>query len=230
MTPFLLIPGLNANSYVFAAAAEALWPYGPVTIANHLKGEGMAGIAANILADAPPKFALAGFSFGGYLAFEVLRQAPDRVLMLALIDTSARPDTLEARENRERRIALTEEGRFPSVISQSFAGSVHPDNVNEADLAAAHAAMSRANGPELYVRHQKAIIDRPDSRPLLSVIRVPTIIIVGEEDQITPLDVAREMHARINLSRLFIIPQAGHMALLEQPQAVNDALVDWATS
>ena len=228
MTPFLLIPGLNANAHVFASAAEALWKHGPVTIANHIEGDGMAGITANILAEAPPRFALAGFSFGGYLAFEILRQAPDRVLKLALIDTSARSDTPESRENRERRITLVEEGRFPAVINQSFPGSVHPENANDADLMAAHAAMSRANGAEAYVRHQKAIIDRPDSRPLLGTIRVPTVVIVGEEDQITPLAVAREMHARINLSRLFIIPGAGHMALLEQPQAVNDALVDWA--
>jgi pimeloyl-ACP methyl ester carboxylesterase len=78
-TPFLLIPGLNANARVFRDAGEALWRFGPVTVASHLEGEGVAGIASAILAAAPPTFALGGFSFGGYLSFEVLRQAPERV-------------------------------------------------------------------------------------------------------------------------------------------------------
>ena len=106
MTPFLLIPGLNCDGRIYAPAATVLWPHGPVTIANHLAGEGVGGIAANILRDAPPLFALAGFSLGGYVAFEILRRAPERVLKLALLDTNQYPDTPESSEVRRRRIAL----------------------------------------------------------------------------------------------------------------------------
>src|SRR6201999_3955714 len=107
MTPFLLIPGLNANARVYRDAVEALWPFGPVTVANTLEGEGIDGIAAAILRDAPPKFALGGFSMGGYLSFEILRQAPERVLKLALIDTAARQDAPERTEVRRRRLEHT---------------------------------------------------------------------------------------------------------------------------
>jgi len=228
MTPFLLIPGLNCDARVYAPVTPALWQFGPVTMANHLEGVGVAGIAQTILASAPPKFALAGFSFGGYLAFEILRQAPDRVLKLALIDTSARQDSPEVTETRQRRVALAQGGKFGPVIEQSFPASVHPDNVGESRLYSLHRTMSEANGPEAYARHQQAIIGRPDSRPLLGSITVPTIVVVGEGDQITPPDLAREMHAGIKGSSLTVIPRAGHLALLEQPTLVSAALKAWA--
>jgi pimeloyl-ACP methyl ester carboxylesterase len=228
MLPFLLIPGLNCDARVYGQAAAALWPFGPVTIANHATGESMAEIAAAILKDAPPKFALGGFSMGGYVVFEVLRQAPERVLKLALIDTSARPDTAEQSENRRRRIEAARGGKFGPVIDQSFPASVHPDNASNSGLYSIHRAMSEACGPEVYARQQQAIIDRPDSRPDLAAIKVPTTIIIGEGDQIIPLDAARELHEAIAGSRLAVIPRAGHLALLEQPELVNAALKEWA--
>lgn len=228
MTPFLLIPGLNADARIYSEAGPALWPFGPVTIANHLAGEGMAGIARNILASAPPRFALGGFSMGGYLAFEILRQARERVVKLALIDTSARPDSEEATATRRRRIALAKGGKFSAVIEQSFPNSTHPDNQGNSDLYSIHRAMAEANGAEVYARHQEAIIGRPDSRGELNAISVPTLVLVGEGDQITPPEVAREMADGISGSRLVVVPRAGHLALLEQPMAVNRALAEWA--
>ncbi|MEO8758510.1 MAG: alpha/beta fold hydrolase [Devosia sp.] len=230
MTPFLLIPGLNCDARVYGPASTVLWQTGPVTIASPLEGEGIAAIARKILADAPPRFALAGFSFGGYLAFEIVRQAPERVLKLALLDTTARPDTAEASETRRRRIEHAQAGKFSVVIEQSFPASVHPDNTIDSRLYSIHRAMAGANGPEAYVRHQEAIIGRPDSRPTLANIDVPTLVLVGEGDQITPPDAAREMHEGIAGSTLAIIPRAGHLALLEQPDLVNAALKIWAAS
>ncbi|MEO7222904.1 MAG: alpha/beta fold hydrolase, partial [Devosia sp.] len=116
MTPFLLVPGLNCDARVYAGVAQALWPFGPVSIANHQTGDRMEAIAKAILADAPPKFGLIGFSMGGYVAFEILRQAPERVLKLGLLDTSARPDSEESTANRRRMIALAQKGRFIDAI------------------------------------------------------------------------------------------------------------------
>ncbi|MEQ1769583.1 MAG: alpha/beta fold hydrolase [Devosia sp.] len=223
----LLIPGLNADARVFRAVTEALWATDGVMVANHLGGEGMAEIARRILADAPPTFALAGFSFGGYLAFEILRQAAERVTHLALIDTSARPDTSASTETRRQRIAQTRAGKFSLVVQQSFANSVHPDHQQDDTLKSLHSGMALSNGPDAYVRHQEAIIGRPDSLPLLASIAVPTIVIVGEADQITPPEVATEMHSGIAGSRLAVIPKAGHLALLEQPDAVVRAFDGW---
>ena len=228
MTPFLLIPGLNCDARVYAGVANTLWPRGPVTIANHREQDSMAAIAAAILKTAPPEFGLVGFSMGGYLAFEVLRQAPDRVRKLALLDTSARPDTPESTENRRRRIGMVQGGKMGLVIEQAFPLSVHPENESNSDLYAVHRAMAEANGPEAYIRQQEAIIGRPDSRPDLAGIKVPTLIIVGEGDQITPPEHAEEMHKAIAGSRLVKVPRAGHLALLEQPDMVQDAMVEWA--
>ena len=228
MTPFLLVPGLNCDARVYAGVAQALWPFGPVTVANHQTGDSIAAIATAILADAPPKFALIGFSMGGYIAFEMILQAPDRVLKLGLLDTTARPDTEESITNRRRMIALAQKGRFIDAIEQTFPRSVHAENASNSDLYAIHRGMAEANGPQIYEQQQEAIISRPDSRPTLATIKVPTVIVVGEGDQITPPDAAREMHEGIAGSKLVVVPRGGHLALLENPDVVHTALREWA--
>lgn len=230
MTPYLLIPGLNCDARVYAGAAHALWPFGPVTIANHQQGANVKEIAASILASAPGQFGLVGFSMGGYIALEILRQAPERVERLALLDTTARPDSEEATANRRRLIALAQKGKFIEAIEQTFPKSVHAENKDRSDLYAIHRAMSETNGPEVFTRQQEAIIARPDSRGDLARINVPTLILVGDGDQITPPEAAEELHKGIASSRLVIVPRAGHLALLEQPEAVQAALREWASA
>ena len=225
--PILLVPGLNATAEVYAHQTPALWQFGPVTIANHTVGTTMAEIAATILRDAPPAFALAGFSMGGYLAFEILRQARDRVLKLALLDTSARPDTPEAKEKRRSAIALTEQGKFNLAVAQSFPNTVHPDHVGDAELKALHVRMATANGGETYIRQQTAIMNRPDSRPELDAIKVPTLVVIGDADAIIAPDAAKEMAAGIEGAKLVVVPTAGHMALVEQHAIVTAAMVEW---
>lgn len=230
MTPFLLVPGLNCDARVYAGVAQALWPFGPVTVANHQTGDTVEAIARAILADAPPKFALIGFSMGGYIAFEILRQSPDRVLKLGLLDTTARPDSEESTANRRRLIALAQKGKFVEAIEQTFPKSVHPDNAGNSDLYAVHRGMAESAGAGIFEQQQEAIIARPDSRPLLGAINVPTLIIVGEGDQITPPDAARELQEGIKGSKLVVVPRAGHLALLEQPEPVHAALREWAAA
>lgn len=226
-TPFLLIPGLNSTSEVFRDLTPALWALGPVTLANHTEGDSIASIAAAILRDAPPRFALLGFSMGGYVAFEIVRQAPERVAKLCLLDTSARPDTPEATAKRWQKIAITRDGGFSRTLDGAFEDAVHPDNQGRADLRALSKQMSLAVGPEVFVRHQEAIIGRIDSRPTLADIKVPTAVIVGDADKIAPVEVAREMADGIAGATLTMVERAGHLAVLEQPEAVNGAIVAW---
>ena len=225
--PILLVPGLNCTAEIYAHQVPALWRFGPVTVANHTSGSSVAEIATAILRDAPAEFALAGFSMGGYLAFEILRQARDRVLKLALLDTSARPDTPEAKEKRRSAIALTEQGKFNLAVAQSFPNAVHPHHVGNAELKALHVRMATAVGGETYIRQQTAIMNRPDSRPELGAITVPTLVVVGDSDAITVPEVAREMAAGIDGAKLVIVPTAGHMALVEQHAIVTAAMVEW---
>lgn len=226
-TPILMIPGLNATPAVFLPHMEMMWQYGPVTIAAQRQGNTMAAIAGRILADAPPKFALGGFSMGGYIAFEILRQAPERVVKLVLIDTSARPDTQESIENRRRGMDLARAGKLAQAAASTFPNTVHASNLENAAIKSLHLQMALINGPEAYVNQQEAIISRPDSRPGLAAIEVPTAVIVGDSDKITPPEVAREMADGIAGATLTVIPRAGHMALVEQPEAVSAALRAW---
>lgn len=228
--PILLVPGLNATARVFAELVPALWRAGPVTVANHTTGEGIAGIAAQILASAPPRFGLLGFSMGGYIAFEMLRQAPERVLRLCLLDTSARPDTPDATARRRARMALAQDGRFEATVEEGFEMTVHPEHLGRSDLRAVSREMALETGAAVFIRQQEAIIGRPDSRPLLAQIGVPTRVIVGDADQITPPEVAQEMAEAIPGARLTMIARAGHMAIIEQPEATIAAIADWAIS
>jgi pimeloyl-ACP methyl ester carboxylesterase len=225
--PALLIPGLGCTSEIWAGQVAGLWSRGPVAIANHLQGDSIAAIATSILAAAPPRFALAGISMGGYLAFEIWRRAPERVRGLALVDTQARPDSPEATGRRRDAVALAQSGKFRQVLLNAFPLTVHPDHVNSAALSDLNLRMSLANGVNAYANHQQAIITRPDSRPDLATITVPTTIIVGEGDRLTPPELSREMAALIPGATLEMIAQAGHLALAEQPEATTAALLRW---
>ena len=225
--PILLIPGLSCTAEIWARQIPQLWSRGPVTVANHTGGTTMAEIATGILATAPPVFALGGISMGGYIAFEIWRQAPERVKGLALVDTSARADTPDATKRRRSAMAVTRAGRFEQIVALAFPITVHPDHVGDPTLLSLHTRMALAVGADTYVHHQDAIITRPDSRPDLQNITVPTLVIVGDADQLTPPEFAREMASGLPNATLSVVPDAGHMALAEQPDATNAALLAW---
>ena len=225
--PIVLVPGLNCTAECYAGQVPALWQFGSVLIPDHKRGSSMAEIAAAILADAPPTFALGGFSMGGYIVFEMLRQAPERITRLALIDTMARPDAPEQAQNRHDSIRLAEAGKLLQLSATNFPNAVHPDNINNAAIRDISLRMAEQNGADVYVRQQRAILSRPDSRPDLARITVPTTVIVGEADIITPVDAAHEMADAIPNASLVTIAGAGHMSPTEQPAAVAAALVGW---
>jgi len=225
--PIVLVPGLNCSARLYAAQIPVLWGLGPVTVANHTRDDAMAAIANRVLDDAPPRFALAGLSMGGYVALEMMRRAPERVAKLALLDTNGRDDSPEAQQKRRANIALAESGRFDQVIEDVWPALVHPDRRADAALKQIHVAMCNDVGPEAYVRQQKAILTRADSRPLLPSIRCPALVLVGAEDELTPPFLSEEIAAGISGARLVKVPECGHLSTLERPEAVTKALVEW---
>lgn len=227
MTPMLLVPGLLCSDEIFAPQLPALWPRGPVTIANTLAGETLAEIAAQILAHAPPTFALAGVSMGGYLAFEILRQAPERVSRLALICTSARPDTPEQAAGRRKMVSQARAVGFERFCALGADALTHPSRKGDPALNALSARMGLVVGLEAFARQTEAVIGRPDSRPLLASIAVPTSIMVGDADPLTPMALSEEMAALIPGARLSIAQDCGHVITHERPEMVNTALADW---
>jgi pimeloyl-ACP methyl ester carboxylesterase len=196
-------------------------------IAEQTRDDSMSAIARRILTAAPPRFALVGHSMGGYIALEIMRQAAARVAKLALLNTAARADTPEQTERRRGLIALAEAGRFGEVMDLLFPLLVHPSKRNDRELLERAREMAEDTGAEAFVRQQKAIISRPDSVPGLGAIRCPTLVLVGDSDQLTPPQRAEEIAAAIQGSRLVIVPGCGHMSALEQPAAVTGALTQW---
>jgi pimeloyl-ACP methyl ester carboxylesterase len=223
----VLVPGLIASPRLYREQIPALWKWGPVMVADHTRDDSMSAIARRALADAPPRFALAGLSMGGYIAFEIMRQAPERVLKLALLDTSAQPDTPQASEARRAQIALAQSGRFDEIPAQLFPKLVHPSRRGDEALLGVVKQMAAECGPEGFVRQQRANITRPDSRPTLAAIRCPTLVVVGAQDELTPADRAAEIAAGIQGARLVTIENCGHLSTLEQPHETTAALADW---
>ena len=163
---------------------------------------------------------------GGYVAFEIIRRAPERVLRLALLDTSASIDSPERVEERKRGLDSLKLGRFLGVTERMLPQLVHPDHVTGA-IADAVMAMAERVGEAAYVRQQYAILARPDSRPTLATIKVPTLIGVGDSDILTPPAEAREMHQGIAGSRLHVFERCGHLPTLERPDETTALLRDW---
>jgi len=188
----------------------------------------MAQMAAAILATAPPRFALAGISMGGYLCFEILRQEPERVIKLALLDTSARPDTPEQSAQRRTLVAQARAGGFRALLD-GYNAMLHPTHQNDPALRETNIRMALSIGIDGFARQQEAIIARIDSRPGLPRISVPTLVLVGDSDPFTPPERSREIAAAITGARLVVVPECGHGSTLEQPEAVNQAMIEWIT-
>ena len=225
----VLIPGLLCSPRLYGEQLPALWRCGAVMVGDHTRDDSVAGIARRLLRVAPPRFVLIGLSMGGYTAFEVMRVAPDRVTRLALLDTSARPDTPEQSERRRAQIALAQNGRFAEVLDPLFLSWVHRSRRSDQSLRQIVQRMAEESGPEVFVRQQTAIMTRPDSRPDLAAIRCPTLVLVGDGDEATPPDRAAEIAHGVAGARLAVIPECGHLSTLEQPEHVTRALIEWLT-
>lgn len=221
----LLLPGLGCDAGLWREVMAALGGDG-MMVADLTQDDSMQAMARRTLDAAPPRFALAGFSMGGYVALEIMRQAPERVERLALIDTAAAPDTPERSIGRRATIAAAQAGDFALVAEAALPGLVTPDNL-AGPIAAATRNMLIRVGPEAFVRQQLAIIGRPDSRPDLAGYDLPVLVGVGELDTLTPPASAREMAEAIPHAVLAVFANAAHSAPVENPAAVAEAMRTW---
>jgi pimeloyl-ACP methyl ester carboxylesterase len=225
--PLVMVPGLLCSDALFAPQVAGLADIADVSIAKILLSDTIPEMAASILRSSPDRFALAGLSLGGYVAFEILRQAPERVIRLALLNSNARADRAEQIKQREVLIGMARTVGVRSVQALLLPFLIHKDRLNDLVLRETVLRMASSVGPDAFVRQQTAIVGRPDNRSFLAEIRCPTLIVVGAQDNLTPVKVAEEMHAGIEGSRLVVIPDCGHLSTLERPEAVNTALRSW---
>lgn len=225
--PLLFLPGLLCDAALWQAQIEHFSARQGVMVGCVSRDDSIAAMAARVLAEAPPVFALAGLSMGGYVALEILRQAPERVAKLALIDTQARADNEEQRERRTALMALARQGRFRGVTPRLLPLLIHKDRLEDAPLCDTVMGMAERVGQEAFLRQQTAILGRIDSRSHLDAIQCPTTILCGAQDALTPPELAEEMADLIPRATLVIVPESGHLAPLEQPAATNAALEAW---
>ena len=223
----LFLPGLLCDGRLWRDQVEALAGTRCV-VADLTHDDSLGAMAERTLRALPAeaRLSVCGLSMGGYVAFEIMRRAPGRVARLALFDTSARPDTPEQTRRRRGLLSLSESGMFRGVTPRLLPQLLAPAHV-AGPLGAEVMAMAERVGRPAFHRQQRAIMHRPDSRPDLAAIAVPTLVGVGEEDALTPPHLAEEMAAGIPGARLARIPGAGHLPPMEAPGAVSDLLREW---
>lgn len=224
--PLLLLPGLLCDERLWHDQVRDLSDIAVPQIADLTQDDTVAAMAARTLAAAPARFALAGLSMGGYVAFEILRQQPERVLRLALLDTSASPDSPERAVQRRAELGSPSAGRFVGVTRQLLPTLVHARHVRDA-VGDEVRAMAQRVGAAAYRRQQAAILGRPDSRPVLASIAVPTLVVVGENDVRTPPREAEAIHQGVTGSTLVPLPECGHLPPMESPEATTGLLRQW---
>ena len=220
----ILVPGLACSAGVYGHVLPALWAHGAVTVADTRRDDSIGAMADRLLRSAPDRFALVGVSMGGYVALEVVRRAPSRVSGLGLVSTTARPDGPDQIAGRRAQAAATRDGRYAAIVDGAFPVLVDPSHRDDAELLDTWRRLAHEVGPDAFVRQLRACIDRHDSRPLLPEITCPVTVVHGLGDQLLPVDLARDTAAAIPGASLELIPDAGHMALQENPGAVAAAL------
>jgi pimeloyl-ACP methyl ester carboxylesterase len=227
-SPILLVPGLGSSLRTHVDILPALWLKGSVSVANHIRDETIEAIAGRALAEAPAApFSLIGHSLGGYIALEIMRQAPHRVKRLMLMNTQARTDPPEVTERRKVAIAMIRQGRFEEAMKANFPMLVHPSRAHDTALREEVWRAQSEVGAEIYARQMAGIMARKDSRPFLKDIRIPTLVLSGDQDLLISNEFSGEMAEAIPGAVLEIVPQCGHMAQMEQPAAVIAAIGRW---
>ena len=227
--PLVLLPGLLCDAALWEPQLSELADIADFFVADLTDQQSIEEMAASVLRDSPWKeFSLAGLSMGGYVAQEIMRQAPQRVTRLALLDTRSHSELPEETGRRRQfmKLAQTERG-FTPVTNRMLPLMLHSSRVKDAPLVKVIREMAERTGIEAYIRQQNAIIARPDYRPMLPSIACPTLVLCGRQDGLTPLENSEQMAAAIPGAKLAVVEECGHVSTLERPTEVNGAMRDW---
>lgn len=223
----ILVPGLLCNHDMWLDQIGEFEDDYDMSILDHVSHDNLPDMVSAFLADAPDTFNLAGLSMGGYIAFEVLRQAPERVEKLILLDTNARADRAPQIEMREGLIARAATDDIRQIARELMEYLIHPDQLGNEALCERIIEMAADVGGEAFGMQQQALISRPDSRDFLPSISCPTLIICGEQDALTPPKVHQEMADLVPGAVLHQIADCGHLSTMERPEEINRLMRDF---
>ncbi len=227
MIDLVLVPGHLCDGAMWERQIAALGDIARPVVADTLSDESMSGMASRILANAPQRFALAGLSMGGMIGFEVMRQAPERVERLALLDTNHLADLPERIGQRQAMIDRFDAGGADDVVEEFLGLLVPPSRFHEAGLMDPMRAMMRRTARKALPAQVKALLGRPDSRADLPNYELPVTLVCGREDQLTPLALHEDMAGLIPGAYLEVIEDCAHMSTMEKPEQVNAILRSW---
>jgi pimeloyl-ACP methyl ester carboxylesterase len=225
--PLVFVPGLGCDLRLFAQQATVMGRRRMVSVAPVGQGERMEEIASELLSQLPARFALCGYGFGGAVAMEILRRAPDRVLRLALISCTPLADTPQEAAAREPWIVKSRAGRLDDALKEALPAATLAPGPRRADYIAAWQRMARDGGPQAFEKQNRALQRRRDQQATLRKCKVPTRVICGEYDTLTPVKRHEFMAELIPTARLSILPDAGHLPSWETPEALIEVLEDW---
>ena len=225
---FVILPGLLTDEALFRHQIKHLNDIAHCTVADYAAATNIADMAGEVLAQAPKKFVLMGFSMGGYVALEIIRVAPECVLALALVSTSARPESDDARTEREKMMAQAQ-NNFQIVLDLMMPKFLHPSRMRYHSNVIIVYTMGLRVGAKTFLRHSRAILRRIDSRPYLRDIRCPTLVLCGRDDVLTPVAVHEELAAGIGGAQLRILPESAHFLTIGRPALVSKVLREWIT-
>ncbi len=231
MKSVILLPGLACDEELWAHQAAALGALAPVQVTDvHTREPTLPAMAARLLAEHAGELVLVGASMGGMLALHAHRLAPDRVRGIALLGSTARPDTPELVRLRTEACGLFAAGRMDEVLRANVLFAFHPTQARQPALVERYLAMIRRAGADQLIAQNRAVMARVDSRPHLPQVRCPVLVACGEADQLTPPAVSQEMAAALPDAQLEIVPGAGHMLTMEQPERVSALLLQWVSA
>jgi pimeloyl-ACP methyl ester carboxylesterase len=225
--PLVLLPGMMCDARLFDPQIDALARNRPVTVGDLSGHDSVQALATAVLDNAPHRFALAGLSMGGIVAMEIIRQAPDRVAALALMDTNPRAELPEVQARRAPQINAVRAGWLARVMREEMKPNYLANGPDRQRILDVCMQMALDLGPEVFVAQSVALRDRPDQQETLRGVTVPTLILCGRHDTVCPLERHALMHALIPGSVLTVIEAAGHLPTLERPDVTTSALQEW---
>ena len=226
--PLLLLPGTLCDGRLWAHQIEHLADIADPFVIDVGTDKNLVTLAQRILAEAPGKFALAGFSFGGILAFELYRQAAQRITRLALINTNARPETEQGLENKRQQLQLAKLSGLETLLRETLIPLyLAPGRNGDKALVQLIVDMAMDQGLGVFANQIEAVISRSDSRPQLGQVHCPTLVLGGMDDQLCTPERHREMAAGIPDATLRLLENCGHISTLEQPDTVSMAMLEW---
>jgi pimeloyl-ACP methyl ester carboxylesterase len=223
----VLLPGMMCDGRMYASQIEALQGIAECQVGYIGGADNMADIAAQVLAHAPAQFALAGLSMGGIVAMEVVRQAPERITRLALMDTNPWAELDEVNDARQPQIEAVQTGQLEQLLREVMVPRYFTSHQTHSELDELCVDMALSLGKEVFVRQSHALKNRRDQQATLASFNKPCLVLMGEEDELCPLDRHQCLVALLSQATFVNIPHAGHIPTLEQPAATNAALRKW---